>query len=415
MLRVYGVLTAVLIASSFALIFLLRPSRILGFGNIADFDLAFAVMIVGVLLGLPSFLTAALYRARGMYGVPTWFQVAGMFTGQLAQILAIVSSGSVLAVAFAYVVPQAMALGYLVLVDVYRRFPLLRCVNAGPTSWRWIIGEFRQAFPFAVAGGAETALLNLPVLIVSVFVSDRIAVVQWGLTRVVAGLLRALCLQLTIPIAAELGHDRAIGAREAMQELYAKASVLITLLAATVVSGLLAFWPDFFVLWTHGTVPYDRVMTVTLLIGAGAAAPSILAVGFANYSDRGKLLVRSKALQLIVFLALAVGFTPLMGPLGAAIAVVTGDLLIQFGLLAVTVVKQTLTRPFRHIAFLALLFVVVVLAGLVLGSVSRSILSEVGVLAFIAECAIWLAAVSLVASPLLSSRIRHRLSEAIPR
>ena len=79
--------------------------------------------------------------------------------------------------------------------------------------WRWVIGQFRKAIPFGVAGATELALLNLPVLLVSAFVSDRVAVAQWGLTRVVAGLLRALCIQTTLPLAAELGHDYAVGAR----------------------------------------------------------------------------------------------------------------------------------------------------------------------------------------------------------
>jgi hypothetical protein len=36
---------------------------------------------------------------------------------------------------------------------------------------------------------------------------------------------------------------------------------------------------------------YDPVLTVTLLLGAAAAAPSILALNYANYSNRGDLLV----------------------------------------------------------------------------------------------------------------------------
>jgi hypothetical protein len=83
-----------------------------------------------------------------------------------------------------------------------------------------------MAFPFAIAGATELALTNAPVLLVSAFVSDRIAVAQWGLTRVVAGLIRALCTQAALPLAAELGHDYAIGAREKLQSLYARGSAL---------------------------------------------------------------------------------------------------------------------------------------------------------------------------------------------
>lgn len=415
MLRVYLILTVLLIAAALAFSFTCHPARLLGFAAIENFDLAFAVMTVGVALGLPSFLTAALYRARGVYGVPTWLQAAGMFAGQLAQIAAVVATGGLLAVALAYVVPQAMALGYLVRVDAYRRFPFLRGVRANWPSWRWIGGQFSRAFPFAAAGGTEIALLNLPVLLVSVFVSDRIAVAQWGLTRVVAGLLRALCLQVTLPLAAELGHDRAIGAREALQRLYARASVLVTMLAAAVMSGLLAFWQDFFVLWTHGSIPYNPVLTITLLIGAGAAAPSILALGYAHYSDRSDLLMRSKGLQLIVFLSLALALTAPLGPLGAAIAIVASDLLVQFGLLTVVVIRQTLARPLLHITFLAVLFLAVVVTGWALGSAIRLLLPGGGLLSFVIKCAMWLAVVGGAASPLLSASVRNRLFAMVPR
>ncbi|MBR1120149.1 hypothetical protein JQ628_01390 [Bradyrhizobium lablabi] len=415
MLRVYFMLTALLIGLTLAFSSIFHPSRLLGFAEIENFDVAFAVMTAGVLLGLPSFLTAALYRARGVYGVPTWLQVSGMFAGQLAQIAAVVVTGSLLAVVIAYVVPQVLALGYLVLADAYRRFPFLRGVRIKPPSWRWIAGQFRRAFPFAVAGGTEIALLNLPVLLVSVFVSDRVAVAQWGLTRVIAGLVRALCVQATLPLTAELGHDYAIGAQDALQRLYARTSALVTLLAAAVVSGLLAFWPDFFALWTHGAIPYDPVLTMTLLLGAGLAAPSILALGFANYSNRGELLVRSKGLQLVVFLVLAVALTGPMGPLGAAIAIVASDLLVQFGLLTIVIVRQTLSRPIRHVAFLGALFVVVVLAGWTLGSIIHSLVPAGQPLGFVLECTVWLAVVALAASPLISGNLRYRLSDVIPR
>jgi hypothetical protein len=71
-----------------------------------------------------------------------------------------------------------------------------------------------------VAGATELALLTLPVLLMSAFVSDRVAVAQWGLTRVVAGLLRSLCLQTTLPLAAELGHDYALGLKDQLWSLY---------------------------------------------------------------------------------------------------------------------------------------------------------------------------------------------------
>jgi len=413
MLRIYLGLAGLLVVSVLIITQLVRPSYVLGFQATSNFDAAFILMTVGMLVTLPSNLAAGLYRARGRYGRAVWLQCAAMLIAQLGQLVAIVTTASLLAVTVAYVATQLSIQIYFVTIDALRLFPFLRGVRAR-LSWRWIAGQFRMAFPFAIAGSTEIALQNLPVLLVSAFVTDRVAVAQWGLTRVVAGLLRGLCTQATLPLAAELGHDYTVGARERLRRLYAHGSVFVTLLASLVVSGLLPFWPDFFALWTHGAIPYDPLLTMTLVIGTGVIAPSILALGYANYSNRGDLLVRTKGLQLAVFLILSIVLTPQMGPLGAAIAVVASDLLVQFGLLALIVIRQTLQQPARHVAFLAAVMVVVTLCGWGLGTIIRSAVPWTGLTRFVFECALWLAAVALIASPLASKHIRARLSDAIP-
>ena len=158
------------------------------------------------------------------------------------------------------------------------------------------------------------------------------------------------------------------------------------MLASVVVSGLLPFWHDFFALWTHGTVPYDPLLTITLLLGTSVMAPAILALNFANYSNRGDLLVWSKGLQLAVFLILSAALIRPIGPLGAAIAIVASDLLVQFGLLGLIIMRQTLQHPFRHIAFLTTIAVVVTLSGWGLGAAIGSLVPWSGVVRFFAEC-----------------------------
>jgi O-antigen/teichoic acid export membrane protein len=414
MLRVYWGLAGSLLILLLAGTQLVSPSAVLGFQSISSFDAAFVVMTAGMLLTLPSALVSGLYRARGFYGRVVGLQNWGMLAGQLGQLVAIIATGSLLAVTIAYAVTQLLIAVYFLAIDAPRLFPFLRGARA-TQSWAWILGQFRKAAPFAVAGATELALLNLPVLLVSAFVADRVAVAQWGLTRVVAGLLRALCVQTTLPLAAELGHDYAVGLKDQLRSLYARGSVLVAVLAGVVVSGLLPFWQDFFALWTHASIPYDPSLAITLLIGTSAVAPSILALGYANYSNRGDLLVRTKGLQLAVFLVLSVLLIRPMGPLGAAIAVVASDLLIQFGLLGLTIIRQTLEQPYRHVAFVAAVMVVVTSAGWTLGAIIRSWVPGTGLLRFACECALWLIVVALVASPMLRINFRNRLITAIPR
>jgi hypothetical protein len=181
-----------------------------------------------------------------------------------------------------------------------------------------------------------------------------------------------------------------------------------------VVSGLLAFWQDFFALWTHGAIPYDLLLTFTLLIGAEIVAPAALALGYSYYSDRGELLARTKGLQLVAFVVLALLLTPWMGLLGMALAVVATDLAVQFGLLASVIIWSTLDRPARHVMLLLVLMAVVTAFGWGLGVAIRFVLPLSGLVRFVAECALWLAVMALVGSPLLIARLRTRLSEVIP-
>jgi O-antigen/teichoic acid export membrane protein len=414
MLRIYCGLAGLLVVVLLAVACFLPPSAVFGFQATPYFDAAFLAVTTGILLTLPANLTSGLYRARGMYGRAVKIQCWAMLASQLGQLLAIVATGSLLAVAIAYVATQLIVSAYFVMVDANRLFPFLRGA-AGRQSWLWVTGQFRIAAPFAVGSATELVLLNLPVLLVSALVSDRVAVAQWGLTRIVAGLLRTLCIQATLPLAAELGHDYATGQKERLQHLYARGSVFVALLASFVVSGLLPFWPDFFALWTRGAIPYDPLLTVTLLVGTSVIAPSILALGYANYSNRGDLVARTKGLQLAVFLILSVMLIPPMGPSGAAIAIVASDLLVQFGLLGLIIIRQTLQQPFRHVAFLAAVMAVVTLCGWGLGMMIRPLVPGTGLIRFALECTLWLLVVAVLASPLLSRDLRDRLVATIPR
>lgn len=392
---------------------LISPAEVLGFRAISGFDAAYIVMMMGMLLSLPASLVSGLYRARGLYGRAVGVQNWAMVLALAGQLIAIVSTRSLLAVAIAYAAAQLAMMVYFVWIDAPRRVVPLRGRRAGH-SWSWMVGQFRKAAPFGVSGATDLALVNLPVLLVSVFVSDRVAVAQWALTRVAAGLVRALCVQATLPLAAELGHDHALGLKDRLRSLYARGSILIALLAGVVVSGLLPFWPDFFSLWTHGAIRHDPWLTAILLIGTTAAAPSILAVNYANYSNRGALLVRTKGLQLAVFLLLSVLLIPPLGPLGAAIAVVASDLLIQFGVLGVIIIQQTLARPALHVAILAGLMVIVVSGGWTLGTLIRSVAPGAGLARFIGECALWSIMVVVIASPFANAALRARLNASVP-
>jgi O-antigen/teichoic acid export membrane protein len=318
-------------------------------------------------------------------------------------------------VAAAVTPAQIQTVLYLLIVAAPRQFSFLSRPHVRH-SLRWGLGQLqRSATTFGIVTATEIALVNLPVLLVSVLVSDRLAVAQWGLTRVIAGLLRALCVQAALPLAAELGHDYAVGDVVRLRHLYARGSMLLALLASSGVAALLPFWQDFFALWTRGSVPYDGPLTVTLLIGTGLGAPALLALNYAVYSDRGSLLVRVKGLQLLLFLILSLLLIPQFGPLGAAIAIIVSDLLAQSGLLAITIIRQTLQHPLRHIFFVVAAMIVITFTGWMLGVTIRAASPESGPLPFATECAVWLVVAAVAASPLAHRLFREWLIASIPR
>ena len=116
----------------------------------------------------------------------------------------------------------------------------------------------------------------------------------------------------------------------------------------------------------------------------------------------------------MVFLALSFVLIPRLGPLGAALAVVASDTLVQFGLLGLMVMRQTLHHPFRHIAFLMVMAVGIVASGWLIGQAIILFVPGSGLVHFILECAIWLLAVGGLASPLLNATLRERLRALIP-
>lgn len=238
---------AILLAALLLIIFrIFPPSTVLGFPAEPDFDLEFAIMTVGTVATLPVNLAAALYRAQGRYQRIVNLQTSGMLIAQIGQIAGLMMTGNLLVVVVAYVAGQLTAPLYILLVDVRQQFPFMRKVSSSSSSWRWTARQFAGALPFGVMNFTEIGLTYLSVLLIGVFVSDRIAIAQWGLTRTIAALLRGLSFQMSLPLAAELGYDHAVGARDSLNRLYTRGSVLLMLFASVTTSGALAFWSDFF-------------------------------------------------------------------------------------------------------------------------------------------------------------------------
>ena len=160
----FTALLAVVLLCAFGLVV---PSKLLGFSREPDFDVAFAVMTLGMVFTLPVNLASSLYRARGLYGRMVRVQAWGAAVGQLGQIVGVIATGSLLVVVMAYVAGQLATLIYIVLVDIRRQFPFIGHFRQR-ISWRWTSRQFAGAFPFFVMNFAEVGLTYMSVLLIGV-------------------------------------------------------------------------------------------------------------------------------------------------------------------------------------------------------------------------------------------------------
>ncbi|MDD1518424.1 hypothetical protein ACNJYD_12835 [Bradyrhizobium sp. DASA03005] len=412
-LLLFIAVVAGLIAIIGILLMLVDPASVLGFREEPGFDLTFAIVTLGLATTLPVNLASSLFRARGLYGRIVAVQAWGTGLGQLAQVIAVFLTSNLLVVALAYVAGQVGVSAYILFSDLKRQFPFISGLPRR-VSWRWARAQLAGAFPFGVMNFAEVGMSYLSVLLVGALVSDRAAIAQWVLTRTVANFLRGLCYQFSLPIAAELGHDHAVGARDSLRTLYARGLFIVTFTVSLITGGLLSFWREFFELWTAGAIPYDATLAIVLIGGTCLVTPATFAMSYASYSDRGTLLLWTKSLQIAIFFGLAMFLIPALGPLGAAISLTSGDTVGQLGVLFSLLLIQTLQQPLRHAMLLFGMMLAVVTTGLGMGMLARYAVPITGFVGLVLQCSVWLASMTLICSPLASSGIRNKLIASIP-
>jgi O-antigen/teichoic acid export membrane protein len=408
-LIVIGMVLLVLLATA-----IVSPEMIFGFADQPDFTTAFLTMVIGTVFLLPINLAAAVYRATGYYTRIVYFSCVGLLVGQIFQIFALLLTHSLLWVAIGFVLPSILVGPYVYLIDMPRLFPYLN-VKRAPISLLSAVGHIRASVGFGISNAADLVYVNAPVLIISMLVSDRVEIAQWGLSRIFAGLIRQVVLQMSLPLGAELGHDFAIKKLSQLRSAYAQGSLLLMITASVLTASVLAFGRDFFALWTHGSVPYDSKLVALLVFGAAGVAPGILAQTFANYSNRPRLLMVAKTSQVIVVIVLSILMIPSFGVLGAAVALVTGDILVQVGILAMTITKRVLVRPLAHIAFILLVGASVIGIGWLLGVLILSSVPAPSLGHFVIGASVWGGVMCVPLIALRNSRLRNWLAAIIPQ
>ena len=94
---------------------------------------------------------------------------------------------------------------------------------------------------------------------------------------------------------------------------------------------------------------------------------------------------------------------------------IASELIAQSGFITIVIIRETLQRPWRYALLLATVMAVMVLCGAVFGKAIGHLLPGTGLVHFVAESAIWLGAIAILAAPLLSAQFRERLQSALSR
>jgi O-antigen/teichoic acid export membrane protein len=115
-----------------------------------------------------------------------------------------------------------------------------------------------------------------------------------------------------------------------------------------------------------------------------------------------------------MFLVLSIVLIPRLGPLGAAIALVSSDVIAQSGLLSFVILREIMHHPLRYALFLLITTAAIVSTGAALGEAIKHFVPGTGFPHFVVEGGLWLLFVAVLASPLARRQLRERLIAALP-
>lgn len=324
----YVVVTTVSILTIVFITIFGDPVRLLGLGGASHSELKAAFVLAvanGVVINLTSGCTA-LYRSH-------------LRTQRLLAIRVVVQAATIiLQIVFLLAhcsIRELWAMLFLVnliclIFMAYKDLPSF--VNCDLTGW-WRISAknafktIGEAFPFLIPGAADQVLNQLSVFALALVSAPQQEIVLFNLCRLVTAVPRMLAQQLSGFLGPEVGTEFVRG-NEAGLRLSIRHAIISSSAIIGITSGAMyGLINPLFQHWTSGKVPFQGPVFWPMMISLTIGPHIFAAFSSLIYTNKPKIIATIQLVRLTFLFLLTVILAARWGALGAALALLTSELM----------------------------------------------------------------------------------------
>lgn len=244
-------------------------------------------------------LRLALYRAHQQFARETVMRSAAEAVRVLGIVAAAILGASLQMLAWLWFGLAVAALVLPFLVDSYRRFPAFRerLWPAGGLSLREV---YHEAAGFWLAAMATTAFAAVPILALGYLAGSASVVVQFGLMRTIANLVRQVLQLFANVFGLELGRRLAAGDQHGFAAANDESNRILGVQAAVAAAVLLVIGPELFTVWTGRADLFETAMLALAILPPILLPMMMLGTETMAYAGRQWMLVGLRAGQAVV-------------------------------------------------------------------------------------------------------------------
>jgi O-antigen/teichoic acid export membrane protein len=316
------------------------PGAWLGLRVISHRDMFLIVVLLAVepLVGLPMGVAGGVYRATGRLARAGWLDVGKRSATLSLTVLTILAGGGVVGVA-AVRAGMTLLTAMIWLRDIRRTNPWLR-LRIRPSRAGAGAKLALGGFPFLLLPLADLAATQGTILVLQ-HVGSGSAVAEFSTHRTVANAAGIAASFLTAAVWPELTRMEASDDNSGLGRAFGSLTRVNVWMIGSTLSVLLPLAPVLYPAWTGKGLRFEPAVLLVLGLrgvvwGAWGAAGTTLA---ATNRRRWLVIANFGGAATVVFLALLL--VPRMGTLGAAIAIASGEALVQAWILPWLVCRLT--------------------------------------------------------------------------
>lgn len=321
---------ALLVAGILVLVGLLVAEdafRIVGSKQLVGAEGLIILALLGIAILLQNLMMAMITIYRSQNRLSRGYAAnLSLFTVRLLAVTAVVLLGSgPIAAACAYLATTAAYTLIGLPLDLMRNLKAIELRLAVPT--RGELADLAHIAPWFAAQNAAIALLNVvPVLVIAHISAVQGGIASFVILRTLTNMARQIINALSNSIAIEFAQQRAASSQTVeLSVRITRATRMLTVLNAAVITALYFVAEPFVVLWSGGVLQMDRA--VALMLGSGyLVSGSFLVVSlYLNYIGEPRIGAFARFAQAGVTLLVGGLAVAPMGVLGVALGLSAGE------------------------------------------------------------------------------------------